>query len=96
LQPSVEKQAVDWIKWLVREEAYFESESGCAARQKGAFLNINIFFWGGGGRKLSLAFFGYHKTRKIKKYRYWYFFFTCQGFFSHKYLYPTHKKLFLL
>jgi hypothetical protein len=32
-QPHVEKQAVDWIRWLVREEAYFESESGCAARQ---------------------------------------------------------------
>jgi hypothetical protein len=29
----VEKQAVDWIRWLVREEAYFESESGCAARE---------------------------------------------------------------
>jgi hypothetical protein len=24
---------VDWIRWLVREEAYFESESGCAARE---------------------------------------------------------------
>ena len=25
--PAMEKQATDWIRWLVKEEAYFESGS---------------------------------------------------------------------
>ncbi|XP_023344126.1 integrator complex subunit 2 [Eurytemora carolleeae] len=46
--PALEKQAIEWIKWLVREEAYFESEStGCAASFGEMLLLIAINFHAG-------------------------------------------------
>jgi len=45
--PVHEKQATDWIRWLVREEAYFESVSGCAGSFGEMLLLIAINFHAG-------------------------------------------------
>merc|ERR1740128_29006 len=45
--PALEKQATDWIRWLVKEEAYFESASGCAASFGEMLLLIAINFHAG-------------------------------------------------
>ncbi|XP_046387078.1 integrator complex subunit 2 [Ischnura elegans] len=43
-QHEHEKQSIDWVKWLVREEAYFESASGVAASFGEMLLLMAIHF----------------------------------------------------
>ncbi|XP_071448160.1 integrator complex subunit 2 [Hetaerina americana] len=43
-QHEHEKQSIDWVKWLVQEEAYFESASGVAASFGEMLLLMAIHF----------------------------------------------------
>ncbi|XP_065348330.1 integrator complex subunit 2 [Cloeon dipterum] len=44
IQPEHEKKSVDWVKWLVQEEAYFESASGVKASFGEMLLLMAIHF----------------------------------------------------
>ncbi|KAB0790954.1 hypothetical protein PPYR_02754 [Photinus pyralis] len=43
-QPELEKRSIDWVQWLVREEAYFESTSGVSASFGEMLLLMAIHF----------------------------------------------------
>ncbi|KAF5306212.1 hypothetical protein FQR65_LT18603 [Abscondita terminalis] len=43
-QPEHEKRSIDWVQWLVREEAYFESTSGVSASFGEMLLLMAIHF----------------------------------------------------
>ncbi|KAF5297030.1 hypothetical protein FQA39_LY12244 [Lamprigera yunnana] len=43
-QPDHEKRSIDWVQWLVREEAYFESTSGVSASFGEMLLLMAIHF----------------------------------------------------